>query len=284
MVIDEDARLLREAVRDRKLQILDLPAAEALARPLHFAHVGRIAAGQYDPVRPLPPEDKRVLRIDTLIVGNGCARRSATQGLITVLAALMPDFVRYNRDSPNRTGLRFAPAARSYFDNDGPDLLGVYAPWLLDIMPMVGWVQLFFGISLLLNAMGLWHRFRLWRIDAHRVRAESAIVSLFGPGVTVGEIGEMAPVAPHATPAGRAQVEGVIDGLARLSERCRRQSLSMLVPMGQEMAYRYQESLIADLLYALRAYRDRLGRAAPGLDGSAGPLPASESPSAGKQK
>jgi hypothetical protein len=33
----------------------------------------------------------------------------------------------------------------------------------------------------------------------------------------------------------------------------------MLVPMGQEMAYRYQEALMADLLYALRAFRERLG-------------------------
>jgi TRAP-type uncharacterized transport system substrate-binding protein len=262
MVIDEDARLLREAVRDRKLQILDLPAAEALARPLPFAQVGRIAAGQYDPVRSLPPGDRRVLRIDTLIVGNGCARRSTTQGLITVLAAVMPDFVRYNRESPNRSGLRFAPAARSYFDNDGPDLLGVYAPWLLNIMPMVGWVQLFFGVSLLFNAMSLWHRFRLWRIDANRVRAEAIILPLFGPGVTVGEIAEMAPSAAHDTPAGRADIDGAVERLAGLSERCRRQSMSMLVPMGQEMAYRYQEALIADLLYALRAYRSRFARAA----------------------
>ena len=56
MVIDEDARLLREAVRDRKLQILDLPAAEALARPLPFAHVGRIAVR---PVRSTPPAPAR---------------------------------------------------------------------------------------------------------------------------------------------------------------------------------------------------------------------------------
>ena len=28
--------------------------------------------------------------------------------------------------------------------------------------------------------------------------------------------------------------------------------------MGAEMFYRYQESLIAELLYALRLYRDRL--------------------------
>jgi TRAP-type uncharacterized transport system substrate-binding protein len=261
MVIDEDARLLREAVRDRKLQILDLPAAEALARTLPFTHVGRIAAGQYDPIRSFPPGDRRVLRIDTLIVGNGCARRSTTQGLITALAAVMPDFARYNRESPNRTGLRFAPAARSYFDNDGPDLLGVYAPWLLDIMPMVGWIQLFFGISLLLNATSLWHRFRLWRIDANRVRAEASILPLFGPGVTVGEIAEMPPSETHQTQAGRAEIDKVVERLAWLSERCRRQSMSMLVPMGQEMAYRYQEALIADLLYALRSYRGRFGPA-----------------------
>jgi hypothetical protein len=30
----------------------------------------------------------------------------------------------------------------------------------------------------------------------------------------------------------------------------------MLVPMGQEFSYRYQEALIADLLYALRAFCD----------------------------
>ena len=101
----------------------------------------------------------------------------------------------------------------------------------------------------------------LWRIDANRVRAEARILPLFGPGVTVGEIAEMAPTAEHNTPTGRAEIDDVIDRLARLSERCRRQSMSMLVPMGQEMAYRYQETLIADLLYALRAYRNRLGRA-----------------------
>jgi hypothetical protein len=32
----------------------------------------------------------------------------------------------------------------------------------------------------------------------------------------------------------------------------------MLVPMGQEMNYRYQEGLIADLLHALRQFRARL--------------------------
>jgi hypothetical protein len=37
-------------------------------------------------------------------------------------------------------------------------------------------------------------------------------------------------------------------------------SLLVLVPLCQEFAYRYQEALIADLLYALQAFRDRLDR------------------------
>jgi len=258
MVIDEDARLLTEAVRDRRLQLLNLPDADVLARRLPFTHAGQIAPGQYDPVRQLPGEAKRVLRLDTLLVGNRCARRTATQALMTVLATLFPDFVRDNHARPNHTGLRWAPAARSYLDNEGPDLVGVYAPWVVDIMPTASWLQLIFGYSLLLNAMTLWHRFRLWRIDAHRVRAEGAIARLFGAGVTVGEISEMPASTQHRTPEMRTQLDAIIDQLVTLSDRCRRHSLSMLVPMGQEFSYRYQEALIAELLYALRAFRDRL--------------------------
>ena len=74
MVINEDAQLLTEAVRDRGLQVLSLPNVEALARRLPFKRVGHIVAGQYDPVRVLPGEAKDVLQVDTLIVGNRCAR------------------------------------------------------------------------------------------------------------------------------------------------------------------------------------------------------------------
>src|SRR5262245_21798954 len=88
--------LRRGTVRLRP--ILNLPGAEVLARRLPFTRVGRIVAGQYDPVRQLPGEDKQVLRIDTLLVGNHCARRSATQALLTVVSTVFPDFVRYNHD------------------------------------------------------------------------------------------------------------------------------------------------------------------------------------------
>jgi hypothetical protein len=246
-------------VRDRGLQILSLPNAEALARRLPFKRVGRIVAGQYDPVRVLPAEAKDVLQVDTLIVGNGCARRSVTQGFMTVLSMVFPDFVRYNRETPNRTGLPLTPAARSYFEQEGPDLVGVYAPWVIDIMPTASWIQLALGISLLLNAMALLHRYHVSRIDKNRMRTESVIPLLFGPGVTVGEIATMEPTEKHRTPEARKQLDTVLDQLSALLERSRRESQSVLVPMGEEMRYHDLEKFIDELLYALRVFRDRLG-------------------------
>ena len=111
---------------------------------------------------------------------------------------------------------------------------------------------------MLFAAQALWHRFRLWRLDAARVGIESEVGKLFPTGLTIAEIGELVPDEAQRTPAVRAHVDALIDDLVVLSKRARKQSLSMLVPMGQEMAYRYQEQLVADLLDALRAFRGRL--------------------------
>jgi len=115
------------------------------------------------------------------------------------------------------------------------------------------------GISLLFKAKALWHRFHLSRIDSNRMRTESAIPLLFGSGVTVGEIAEMAPSEKHRTPEAREQLDTNLDQLATLLERSRQESQFLLVPMGEEMQYHNQEKFISDLLYALRAFRDRLG-------------------------
>ena len=260
MVIDEDAQLLGDALRTRNLQILNLPDAASLARRLPFARVGTIEAGQFDYARRLPPEAKQVLQVDTLLVGNGCASNSQVQGLMAAVNDVFPTFVRHNRGQPNLTGLPMAIAAKAYFDEDGRDFLGTYAPWLVDVMPTPTWLQLIVGFSVLFSGMSLWHRFRLWRIDAGRVNVEREIPALFGPGVTIGDIATMPATDRHRTPEARASLDAIIDRLSAHSERCRRQSMSVLVPMGEEMSYRYQETLIADLLHALRAFRERLQR------------------------
>jgi len=258
MVISEEAKLLADAAGRRHLDILSIPNTDSLARRLPFARLGAIEAGQLDYVRQLPRLDKPVLQIDTLIVGNGCASNGVTQGIMAAVAEVSPTFVRHNVGAPNLTGLPMASVARNFFKDEGPDLLGTYAPWAVDIMPLPTWIQIGVAISVLFTGMGMGHRFRLWRVDANRVKLESEIPELFGAGVTVGAIAEMPADPRHAMPEARARIDHLMTRLTALADRCRRQSLSALVPMGEEMSYRYQETLISDLITALRLYRDRL--------------------------
>jgi hypothetical protein len=110
----------------------------------------------------------------------------------------------------------------------------------------------------LFGAQALWHRFRLWRIDARRVAIEAEIERVLGHFVSTTAIAALLPTTEQATPASRARIDAAIADLEALARRCRRQSLSMLVPMGQEMSYRYQERLIAELLHVLRRFRAKL--------------------------
>ena len=258
MVLDDEGRLLANAVTRKNLDILELPDVESLARHLRFARVGVIAAGQMDYVRTLPRKEKKVLQLDTLIVSNGCAPDGVTQGFMAAVAEVYPTFVRHNKGQPNLTGLPLAPVAANFYIAEGPDLLGKYAPWAVNIMPQPTWVQLGVAFSILFAGMALWHRFRLWRVDADRVKIERDIAVLFGAGTVTESIVELRLDPRNAGPDARAQIEDLMLRLSELSEKCRKQSLSLLVPMGEEMSYRYQEMLIAELLRALTRCKERL--------------------------
>ena len=258
MVIDDEARLLAEAVTRRKLQILELPDVASLARHLPFARVGVIKAGQMDYVRKLPAEDKNVLQVDALIVSNGCARDGATQGFLSAVAEVFPNFVSHNKGQTNLTGLPLATVAANFYSAEGPDMLGKYAPWAVDIMPQPTWIQLGVVFSLLFSGMALWHRFRLWRIDASRVKLEREIAVLFGTDVHLDSVAEMDLDLSRLPPDARRHIDDLVVRVSNLQNRCRTQSVSLLVPMGEEMSYRYQEMLIASLLRALRRQLEKL--------------------------
>jgi hypothetical protein len=203
----------------------------------------------------LPPTDKKTLQVDALVIGNGCAGRSTTTGLLTLLARRFPELVRRNQDTANSTGLPLAAASRSFLENGGPDFATELLPWAVDIMPLSNWIYVITAVSVLFNVTGLWSRFRLWRIDAHRVKAEERLGTLFRPGITPAEIAGLAPTPEHRTAGHRAAVKDLIATLEALNARCREQSVSWVADMGQEMPYRYQEHLITGLLNALRSFQ-----------------------------
>jgi TRAP-type uncharacterized transport system substrate-binding protein len=74
LTIDEDAPLVVGAVRDMGLQIAGFKHLDVISRRLPHFRTGRIGAGQFDAVKLLPAEDKRVLRVDTLVLGNAAPR------------------------------------------------------------------------------------------------------------------------------------------------------------------------------------------------------------------
>ena len=122
-------------------------------------------------------------------------------------------------------------------------------------MPPANWAYVVMGVSLLFNAMGFGHRFRLWRLDAARVDLESDLGKVFGPSFSIGDLAHAS--TEGMSPEQKSRIEALIAQLDALANKSRRYSLSMLVPMGQEMAYRYQEELMHQTIDTLRGFLRR---------------------------
>lgn len=256
-VIDEDAKLVTQAIRDKGLQVVGLEHTEALARRIPFVYHGSIAAGQYDPVRVLPPIEKPILRLDTLLLSNGCATHSELVGLMTLLSRTYPDFIDRNRTTQAPLGLSFSESARGFFDNQGAEFADQYVPWLVDIMPPSNWVYTIMAVSLFFNFAGFLNSQRLAMIDLNRVALENDITVLFGEHVSNEEIRHFDPVKKER-PIDPLELKRLILRYKRHMEKCRRQSLSVLSPMGEEMGYRDQEIIMTTTLDALRDLLERL--------------------------
>jgi len=258
-VILADADYIDRAVREDGLTIASFKHAKSIAGHLPIVRSEVMPAGFYDPFLVLPAEPRNVLVVDTMLVGNGCASRAETMGVLSLLETVYPDLVDHNRRIPNSLGLPRNDAARTYFENGGPELLDIYVPWLANIIPLSNLIQLSLAVSVLLNLMTLGHKYRLWRIDNVRVGLENRLQALFGTSVSE-------QVRDHGTqgftPEERQDLDHLIEDFDALRVTCRKHSVSWLVPMGQEMFYRHQETLIIERLSALNAFRDRLAHPA----------------------
>ncbi|MCA9605461.1 MAG: ABC transporter substrate-binding protein [Myxococcales bacterium] len=257
-VVYEDARLPTEAVRRRGLSIASFASARAAATQLVGVGAHTIEAGHYDAVRGLPRTDRQVLSVDTLILASRCARRSEINAILSVLSRELPGFVERNRNGIEPHGLAMSAVATEYFDNHGPQLVDQYLPRVVDVIPLSNFMTFVMGISVLFNVMSVLNRFRLWRLDTRRVKLERELRELFGGGITRGEIDLMDPHVTLTTHEERERFDGIVLSLRGLVEVCRKQAVSFLVPMGQEMVYRYQEDLMIDTLATMRRFRNQL--------------------------
>jgi TRAP transporter TAXI family solute receptor len=258
-VMQEDAEFLHTAIHQYGLDIVSPQGLQGLIARYPWLSLGQIPIGRYDLVRPIPTADKQVVRLATLVIASPCAQRADRIALLMLLSAELPGFVR--RNPPNATSpvtaLPLASEAHQFFLAGGPQFADRYFPWLVNLMSPVYWVYLVMAVTVLFNALKAFSRFRLWRIDAAREKLETALKELVDPGLTHAQMRALPAERLMAAPEKRAAAEKIVDQLQALRVRCQRQTSSLVTPMGDEMFYRYQQSLIDEATTTLGALLQR---------------------------
>jgi len=276
-VIQEDAELLRTIIRQHGLDIVSPQDLQGLIARYPWLSLG--PAGRYDVVRPLPAVDKQIARLGTLVIASPCAQRADRIALLMLLAAELPGFVRGNPPSStsSATVLPLAPEAHQFFLTGAPEIADRYFPWLVNLMSPAYWVYLVMAVTILFNGLKAFSRFRLWRIDAAREKLETALKELVDPVLTHAQMRAVPAERVMAAPERRVAAQAILERLVELRARCQRQTSSLVTPMGDEMFYRYQQSLIDEAATTLGALLQRSSSPSSRSTSPAPPSPESNS-------
>jgi TRAP transporter TAXI family solute receptor len=255
VVMQEDAEFLRNVIRQYGLDIVAPTDFQGLIARYPWLSLGRIPAGRYDLVRPIPAADKQVARLNTLVVASSCARRADRIALLMLLGAELPGFIRANPpgSTSSATVMPLASESHQFFLSGEPAPADRYFPWLVNVLSPAYWVYLIMAVTILFNAMMLFSRFCLWRIDAAREKLDIALKQLVNPELTHAQMRAVPPDHVVAAPERRVLAQSILDQLVALRGRCQRQASSIVTPLGDEMYYRYQQFLIDEATNTLAA-------------------------------
>ena len=253
-VMRDDAEFLRAIIRKYQLDIVDLQDLQGLVGRHPWLSLGHVPEGRYDLVHRIPPNDKVVAQVNTLVVTSPCAKRANRIKLLTLLSAELPKFVRSNPpgSTSSATRLSLSPEARQFFLTGEPDFADRYFPWLVNIMPPAYWLYLVMAVTAIFNALKGLSRFWLWRIDDAREKLEAEIRRLAGDVVSHGTSRDFQTNERLVDKDARAAARDILGRLGRLRVRCERQARSYATPMGDEMLFRFQQSLIDDTTSVLK--------------------------------
>src|SRR5215475_11617095 len=154
-VIQEDAELLRNIIRQHGLDIVSPQDLQGLIARYPWLSLGRIPAGRYDVVRPLPAVDKQIARLGTLVIAGPCAQRADRILLNDTATAELPGFVRGNPPSStsSATVLPLAREAHQFFLTGEPEIADRYFPWLVNLMSPAYWVYLVMAVTSLFQCV-----------------------------------------------------------------------------------------------------------------------------------
>jgi TRAP-type uncharacterized transport system substrate-binding protein len=252
-VMEPEAHLLRNVIQKYDLDIVSFTDLEGLLARRPWLALGHIPAGFYDLARPTPPVDKPVARVATLVVANSRIHRADRVAMLMLLTAELPGFIQSNppKNIYSATAMPLAPSAHQFFIKGEPEIADVYFPWAVNLLSPVYWIYLAMAVTILSNALRAISRFELWRIDAARERLEKRLKELTDPKLTHAQIRAFPDGDLLTEPGACAAAQNIRDELVELRARCERYAASFVTPMGDEMFYRYQESLIDEAATSL---------------------------------
>ena len=245
-VMRDDAEFLHSVILRYGLDIADLQNLPGLVGRHSWLSLGRVPEGRYDLVNRIPPHEKIVPQVNTLIVASPCARRSSRIEFLTLLSAELPRFVRSTPPSStsSETVTPLSPEARQFFLTGEPEFADRYFPRLVDIMSPAYWIYFAMAATALFNALKGLSRFRLWRIDAAREKLEAEVRQIAGDVVSYAPKPDLSTRELTVDQEGHATANDILDRLAKLRNRCQHHAKAFSTPMGDEMLFRYQQSLI----------------------------------------
>ena len=243
-VMEPEDELLRSIIQKDDLDIVSFTELEGLLARHPWPGLGHIPAGFYDLARPTPTVDKPVARVATLIIANSRVHRADRVAMLMLLTAELPGFLQSNPPKYTATALPLAASASQFFIKGEPEIADVYFPWAVNLLSPVYWVYLAMAVTVLFNALKAISRFELWRIDAARERLERRLKELTDPKLTHAQIQAFPGGDLLTGPGACAAAQSIRDEFVKLRARCQRYAASFVTPMGDEMFYRYQASLI----------------------------------------
>src|SRR5215468_4483322 len=155
VVMQEDAEFLHNVIRQDGLDIVSPADLQGLVARYPWLSLGRIPAGRYNLVRPIPAADKQVARLGTLVIANRCAQRADRIALLILLGAELPGFVRANPPSStsSATVMPLTRESNQFFLSGEPAMADRYFPWLVNLLSPAYWVYLVMAVTILFNAM-----------------------------------------------------------------------------------------------------------------------------------
>ena len=260
-VIDQNAPLVRENIQKYDLELVSPIDEEGLVSRKPWIHLGKIPAGFFNVAPPSPATDKTVAQVDTLVIVNSCVGRAQRVAFLSLLSEAFPAFVKSNPPpaSKSQDEAPLADKSREFFANGEPQIADRYFPWLVNLMSPAYWIYLAAFATILLNASDIYSRYRLWRIDAYRERLEAKLRKLSGLGPSLEHMKALPADAKLKTQEEVEQAKALVGDFEDVRQKCLGSLTSWVTPMGVEMYYRYQESLIVDAQSMVKQLLQRSG-------------------------